>query len=128
MDFWAEQDDKFWHKMTDVFKEQINDLEEVVPNFRIANATIHFDESSPHLHIVGVPFKVGMKNGMERQVGKSDVFTKESLRVIQDKMRTLCIESFNKEYNLTNTLKGKKKGRNHDYHITEMDNYLEMKE
>ena len=29
---------------------------------------------------------------------------------------------------LTNTLKGKKKGRNHDYHITEMDNYLEMKE
>ena len=65
---------------------------------------------------------------MKKQVGKSDVFTKESLRKLQDKMRTLCIEAFNKEYNLTNTLKGKKKGRNHDYHITEMDNYLEMKE
>lgn len=25
---------------------------------------LHFDESSPHLHIVGVPFKDGMKNGM----------------------------------------------------------------
>lgn len=47
--------------MTEVFKEQILDLEEVVPNFKIANATIHFDESSPHLHIVGVPFKDGMK-------------------------------------------------------------------
>ena len=46
---------------------------------------------------------------MKKQVGKSDVFTKESLRKLQDKMRTLCIESFNKEYNLTNTLKGKKK-------------------
>lgn len=63
-----------------------------------------------------------------KNFGKSDVFTKESLRKLQDKMRTLCIESFNKEYNLTNTLKCKKKGRNHDYHITEMDNYLEMKE
>ena len=43
-------------------------------------------------------------------------------------MRILCIESFNKEYNLTNSLKKKQKGRNRDYHITEMDNYMEMKE
>ena len=75
MDFWSDKDDKFKHKMIDVFKEQTQDLENVVPNFKIANATIHFDESSPHLHIVGVPFKDGMKNGMEKQVGKSDVFT-----------------------------------------------------
>jgi len=60
MDFWADKDDKFKHKMVEVFKEQIVDLEEVVPNFKIANATIHFDESSPHLHIVGVPFKDGI--------------------------------------------------------------------
>lgn len=33
---------------------------------------------------------------MSKQVGKSDVFTKESLRKLQDKMRILCIESFNK--------------------------------
>ena len=65
---------------------------------------------------------------MSKQVGKSDVFTKESLRKLQDKMRILCIESFNKEYNLTNSLKKKQKCRNRDYHITEMDNYMEMKE
>lgn len=40
----------------------------------------------------------------------------------------LCIESFNKEYGLTNSLKGKKKGRNRDYHITEMNDYMEIKE
>ena len=127
MDFWAEQDDKFWHKMTDVFKEQINDLEEVVPNFRIANATIHFDESSPHLHVVGVPFKVGMKNGMERQVGKSDVFTKESLRVVQDKMRLYCINSFNRTYNLNYTLKLKEEGRNVDINVANMNEYKKFK-
>ena len=101
MDFWSDKDNKYKHKMTEVFKEQIRDLEEVVPNFKIANATIHYDESSPHLHIVGVPFKEGMKNGMERQVGKSDVFTKESLKIIQDKMREYCINSFNRIFHLT---------------------------
>jgi len=128
MDFWVDKDEKFKHKMTEVFKEQIIDLEEVVPNFKIANATIHYDESSPHLHIVGVPFKDGMKNGMSKQVGKSDVFTKTKLIELQDKMRALCIASFNKEYDLNNVLKTKKKGRNKDINVKDMDGYIEMKE
>ena len=127
MDFWAEQDDKFKRKMIQVYKEQILDLESVVPNFMIANATIHFDESSPHLHIVGVPFKDGSKNGMERQVGKSDVFTTDSLRNIQDKMREYCINSFNRIYNLNYTLKSKEEGRNQDINVKNMTNYRELK-
>ncbi len=127
MDFWTDKDDKFKHKMEEVFKEQILDLEEVVPNFRIANATIHFDESSPHLHIVGVPFKDGMKNGMEKQVGKSDVFNKISLVNIQDKMREYCINSFNRIYNLNYTLKEKEEGRNVDINVANMNEYKKFK-
>ena len=127
MDFWADKDEYFKKKMIEVYKEQINDLEEVVPKFKIANATIHFDESSPHLHIVGVPFKDGMKNGMEKQVGKSDVFTKESLVNIQDKMREHCINSFNKIYNLDYTLKAKEEGRNVDINVANMSDYKEFK-
>ena len=127
MDFWADKDDNFKHKMTKVFKEQIIDLEEVIPNFRIANATIHFDESSPHLHIVGVPFKDGMKNGMEKQVGKSDVFNKISLKEIQDKMRVYCINSFNRIYHLNYTLKEKEEGRNVDINVANMNEYKKFK-
>lgn len=127
MDFWADKDDKFKHKMVEVFKEQIIDLEEVVPNFKIANATIHFDESSPHLHIVGVPFKDGMKNGMEKQVGKSDVFNKISLVNIQDKMREYCINSFNRIYHLNYTLKAKEEGRNVDINVANMNEYKKFK-
>jgi len=123
MDFWSDKDDKFKHKMVDVFKEQAQDLENVVPNFKIANATIHFDESSPHLHIVGVPFKDGLKNGMEKQVGKSDVFTKISLVNIQDKMREYCISSFNRIYNLNYSLKNKEEGRNIDINVSNMKDY-----
>lgn len=127
MDFWSDKDDKFKHKMVEVFKEQIIDLEEVVPDFKIANATIHFDESSPHLHIVGVPFKDGMKNGMEKQVGKSDVFNKISLKEIQDKMRVYCINSFNRIYHLNYTLKVKEEGRNVDINVANMNKYKKFK-
>lgn len=127
MDFWVEQNDRFKKKMIEVYKEQMLDLEYVVPNFKIANATIHFDESSPHLHIVGVPFKDGMKNGMEKQVGKSEVFTTDSLRNIQDKMREYCINSFNRIYNLNYTIKIKEEGRNQDINVKNMTNYRELK-
>lgn len=122
------KDDKFKHKMTNVFKEQLNDLQELVPDFKIASAIIHYDETSPHLHVVGVPIKYKSKNGMSKQVGKGDVFTRDSLRTIQDKMRTLCIASFNKEYGLNNILKKKEKGRNKDINVKDMTNYQAMKE
>ena len=126
--YWDTKDDKFKHKMTNVFKEQLNDLQEVVPDFKIASAIIHYDETSPHLHVVGVPIKYKSKNGMSKQVGKGDVFTRDSLRTIQDKMRTLCIASFNKEYGLNNILKKKEKGRNKDINVKDMTNYQAMKE
>ena len=75
MKYWENKSQKDKLEMVDVCKEQITNLEKVVPNFKVANATIHFDESSPHLHIIGVPYKDNCKTGLSRQVGKSDVFT-----------------------------------------------------
>ena len=126
-EYWDTKDENFKKKMSEVYKKQVDDLELLVPNFKVASAIIHYDETSPHLHIVGVPIKYKNKNGMEKQVGKSDVFTKESLIRLQDKMRTLCIEGFNQVYSLDSTLKEKQKGRNRDIHVSDMDNYIEMK-
>ena len=126
-EYWDTKDKDFKKKMSEVYKKQVSDLELLVPNFKIASAIIHFDETSPHLHIVGVPIKYKNKNGMEKQVGKSDVFTKESLIRLQDKMRTLCIEEFNQIYSLDSTLKTKQKGRNKDIHVSDMNNYIELK-
>ena len=57
MDYWEDKSLEENYKMTEVFKNQLKDLKEIVPYFYIANATIHFDENSPHMHIVGVPVK-----------------------------------------------------------------------
>ena len=127
MDFWQDKDDEYRFKMIDVYNEQIKDLNKIVPNFKVANATIHFDETSPHMHVVGIPVIDNCKKGMKKQVGKSKVFTKESLTVIQDKMRNACIKSYNKFYGVDSRLKTKQKGRNKDIHVKEMDGYRELK-
>lgn len=129
MEFWKDKDETYKRKMTEVFKEQIRDLEKIVPSFKVANAVVHYDEASPHLHIVGVPVKDGNKNGMKKQVGKSTVFTKESLHEIQDTMRIYCKESFNKIYKTSIELLEKLEGRNEDIETKNMaKQYTYLKE
>ena len=127
MDFWNDKDTSYRLGMIDVYKEQIEDLMKIVPEFKIANAVIHFDEISPHLHLVGVPIKDDYKKGMKKQPAKSKVFTKETLTKLQDEMRTCCIRSYNKVYSEHSLLKQKKKGRNQDINIKDMGDYRQIK-
>ena len=127
MDFWNYKDDYYKRGMSQVYKEQVRDLIRIVPEFKVANAVIHFDETSPHMHIVGVPIKEDYKRGMRKQPAKSKVFTKESLQKIQDEMRNCCIKSYNKVYCENSLLKQKKKGRNRDIDIKDMGDYREIK-
>lgn len=127
MDFWNDKDEYYKKCMIQVYKEQVQDLMKIVPEFKVANAVIHFDETSPHMHIVGVPIKEDYKRGMRKQPAKSKVFTKESLQRIQDEMRNCCIKSYNKIYREDSLLKQKKKGRNQDINVKEMSNYREIK-
>ena len=127
MDFWQDKDNEYRYKMTDVYNEQVQKLSKLLPDFKIANATIHYDETSPHMHVIGVPVIENCKRGMKKQVGKSQLFTKTLLSEIQDKMRNACIKSYNKFYDVDSRLKTKQKGRNQDINVKEMDNYREMK-
>ena len=127
MDFWNDKTMDYKKQMTEVYKDQIYKLMAVVPDFKVANAIVHYDETSPHMHLVGIPVKDGYKNGMMKQVAKSKIFTKESLKTLQDKMRAYCIEKFNEVFVQNATLKKKQKGRNKDIHVNEMDGYRELK-
>lgn len=127
MDFWQDKDNEYRYKMTDVYNEQVQELSKLLPTFKIANATIHYDETSPHMHVIGVPVIDNCKRGMKKQVGKSQLFTKTLLSEIQDKMRTACIKSFNKFYDMDIKLKEKQKGRNQDINVKDMSNYTNIK-
>ena len=104
MKYWNKKDSNFKYKMVNVFQKQLNDLEEIMPQFKIGIATVHLDEKSPHMHVIGIPTSNNFKKGMSLQVANSKLFTRESLRELQDKMRIKCIEEFNNEYNLNYTL------------------------
>ena len=127
MDFWNDKNEEYRLKMIDVYNEQVKDLIKIVPTFKIANATIHFDEVSPHMHIVGVPVAKNCTRGMKKQVGKSKIFTKTILIEIQDKMRNACIKSYNKFYEADTRLKEKQKGRNQDINVKDMSDYRKIK-
>ena len=127
IDFWQDKDNEYRYKMTDVYNEQVQELSKLLPDFKIANATIHYDETSPHMHVIGVPVIDDCKRGMKKQVGKSQLFTKTLLSEIQDKMRNACIKSYNKFYDIDSRLKTKQKGRNQDINVKDMVNYREIK-
>lgn len=58
MNFWQDKTQEYCYKMVQVYKEQLQDFVTIVPQFKIANAVIHFDETSPHLHMKFIKNKV----------------------------------------------------------------------
>ena len=92
-DFWEDVRQRGWSMakvrevMSPIFKSQLNELEKLVPELKIASAVEHYDESSPHMHVVGIPVATGYKKGLSKQVAKTKVFTSERLSFLQDKMR-----------------------------------------
>ena len=116
-EFWQAHDD-VKDKMYYVYSFLIGKLEEQLPEFKIANAVIHFDETSPHMHVVGVPVWEGAKRGLKKKVSKRNVFTPQTLSVIlQDKLREEVGMCF--RYHTQEELSEKSLGRNHDLSVTE---------
>lgn len=116
-EFWDKNSDKR-RKMDAVFKEMLNMLQKEAPNLVVANAVIHYDEASPHMHVVAVPVADGFKKGMSKQVSKRKVCTKEFLeKVLQGRIREYAEgRSF---IWIGEFLKGKEKGRNNDLAVKE---------
>ena len=116
-EFWKQFDDmKSYMKLS--YQIILDELRKRLSQFVVANAVVHLDEDSPHMHIVGVPVADGYKKGLSKQVSKRKVFTKDVLsRVLQDELREVA----NKEVNdwFGEQIKEKSKGRNHDLTVAE---------
>lgn len=122
-------DKEFWenrnflsHKeeLTDIFKEQVKRLQELSPNFKIANATVHYDEASPHIHIIGVPTKITPNKDLQIRVSKKNCFTKESLAMLQERLRVGVAEQVKEIFNDQQiTEQEKVAGRKMSYKVAE---------
>ena len=118
-------DKEFWE--TNQFeRENINSVYDLIlwyltqymPDFVVANAVVHYDEASPHMHVVGVPVGRGFKRGLETKVSKRSVFTQETLsKILQGELREIAESCVMKYLNME--FKEKQKGRNHDLSVME---------
>lgn len=120
-------DKKFWEancgeeQLRDihiVYKMILEKLMELMPDFIAANAVVHYDEASPHMHVVGVPIGRGFKRGLATKVSKRSVFTQETLvNVLQGELRELA--EWSADWVFHTKLKEKQKGKNHDLSVVE---------
>ena len=94
-------------KMAEVFKKGIEKLES--KGFKVANANLHLDETSPHCHIIGVPIGENFKKGMEKQVSSKSVFSLDKMEILRDEIEKVLIAEYNKIYDL-NVEKKQEKG------------------
>ena len=116
-EFWDKNPDKR-RRMDVAFKEILELLQKFAPTLVVANAVIHYDEASPHMHVVAVPVAEGFKKGMTKQVSKRKVCTKEFLEeVLQGKIRE-CVDNRIFVW-LGEFLKSKTTGRNNDLSVVE---------
>lgn len=101
-----------------IYEDMLTRLKDLFPNFIVANAVVHLNEDSPHMHVVGVPVAYGYTRGLSKQVSKRWVFTPETLStLLQGKLRNYA-EDLVKMYFGTQ-IKEKSKGRNHDLSVAE---------
>ena len=108
-----------------IYEDMLTELKDLFPNFIVANAVVHLDEDSPHMHVVGVPVAYGYTRGLSKQVSKRWVFTPETLStLLQGKLRAYAnrmVDIWFRE-----EIKEKAKGLNHD--LTVMEYKVAMEE
>ena len=96
-DHWKDKTLEERKKMTEVFKGVIDILKDY--NIVTAQATIHYDESCPHMHLVGVPISNDNKRGMEKQVSQNKVITLKNLDLIREDVEKMFAREYNRVYN-----------------------------
>ena len=119
---WQEEPFKSDRKSIEkVFKDYVKYLQDYMPEFVLISATIHQDEDTPHCHIIGIPLYEGDKKGLSVKIAKGKVFTRDTLKAMQDDVRVLFEEGINANYKLDEPFKfaEKQTGRNWDYTVAE---------
>lgn len=102
-----------------IFQAQLDELQRLVPELKIASAVIHYDKSSPHLHVVAVPVADGYRKGMKKQVAKTKIFTQERLVGLQEAMHIHAQEQIRQCPNLFTGTSIKKIEKGHKYFTKE---------
>ena len=108
-------------KTVEIFKKVLPILE--AKGIKTINASLHLDETSPHLHLIAVPIIENQKRGLSKQVSQNKVITKEIIKEIRSKVEKSFIKEYNKIYGTNKELK---KGSEIEEHL-QVNDYKDIK-
>lgn len=103
MEDWKDKTLEDKQKTVEIFKKAIPILE--AKGIKTVNASLHLDETNPHLHLIAVPIIENQKRGLEKQVSQNKVITKSVLNDIREEVEKAFITEYNKIYGTNKELK-----------------------
>ena len=123
-EFWQGKSIEEKKKAIPMLQEQLKLFQASFPNFKIASAVIHLDETSPHVQLIGIGVQ-NYKTGLTKRVSQKGAFgDKKNLRLFQEVYKKQCLEIYNQMYHTNETLK-EKTGRRFRY---TQEEYIKFKE
>lgn len=100
---WKDKSMEDKKKMVNIYSKAIDILKD--RNIVTAQATVHLDESSPHLHLIAVPIAENNKRGLSKQVSQNKVLTIKAIKEIREEIEKVFINEYKKTYKEEITLK-----------------------
>lgn len=102
-DHWKDKSMEEKKKMVNIYSKAIDILKD--RNIITAQATVHLDESSPHMHLIAVPIAENNKRGVSKQVSQNKVLTIKAIKEIREEIEKVFINEYKKTYKEDITLK-----------------------
>lgn len=102
-DHWKDKSMEDKKKMVSIYSKAVDILKD--KNIITAQATVHMDESSPHLHLIAVPIADNNKRGLSKQVSQNKVLTIKAIKEIREEIEKVFISEYKKTYKEEITLK-----------------------
>lgn len=102
-DHWKDKSMEDKKKMVNIYSKAVDILKD--KNIITAQATVHMDESSPHLHLIAVPIADNNKRGLSKQVSQNKVLTIKAIKEIREEIEKVFISEYKKTYKEEITLK-----------------------
>ena len=102
-DHWKDKSMEDKKKMVSIYSKAVDILKD--KNIITAQATVHMDESSPHLHLIAVPIADNNKRGLSKQVSQNKVLTIKAIKEIREEIEKVFINEYKKTYKEEITLK-----------------------
>lgn len=102
-DNWKDKSMEDKKKMVSIYSKAVDILKD--RNIITAQATVHLDESCPHMHLIAVPIAENNKRGVSKQVSQNKVLTIKAIKEIREEIEKVFISEYKKTYKEEITLK-----------------------